>query len=189
MLQQLFKILTHPLVVSTIAVLVMVYTIETIDSQKATLLGGFFVVGLLPNALHQLILWWRKRKHRSSYSELGETLPLTEFWYVFTFALLAVVFGSQLIDQPRWMFISMAYAIYHGINLLVVKYFHDISPRTGEVVFWTTALINLNPVYTIGYLLLVPALWFKLEGKKLNLIAFNYSFVIALIAALLTWIS
>jgi|GEM_PF-5367659 len=188
-LHQLFKILTQPLAIASGAVAIFAFTVQVTTAERAAILGVFLVVGILPNAIYQFWATRRKRRHLSLANDFGEVLPVIEFYYVFSFSLLAVIYGSQLFTKPSWMFLMMAYAIYHGINLLVIKYFHAISPRTGEVVFWTTALLNLNPVYTVGYLLLIPVLWLKLEPKKLNLVAFNYSFVIGLMAALLTWIS
>lgn len=197
MFRKLLLTLTHPLVIASVAIVVITEAVQTTIDKKAAILGGFFIVGILPNLLMQcwshLLIWLNQRKSKSAVSSAG-MLPtyLTarfELWYVFWFALLAVIYGTELFAHTGWMMISMSYAIYHGINLLVVRYFHGINPRISEATFWSTLLVNINPVYAFSYLLLLPLVWWHPAEKKLDFVALNWSLGIGLFSALLTWIS
>lgn len=214
----LFKALTARLLVATLAVAVIAFTVLGNDTQRATVIGGFLVLGVLPNAILQLYLnrkhfsaenlSQKKPKAKKSDSKIAKSsaknpessltqmppnqkmaLLNMEVSYVFWFSLLAVLAGSQLFQSPSFMYLAMAYAIYHGVNLFVIKYFHSVSVKSGEIVFWTTVLTNLNPLYAFGYLILTLFLWREIEKPKFDILAFNYSLAIGLFAALLTWIS
>ena len=209
--KSILRLVTQPLVVATGAAVLVAEIVNTKQDREAAILGGFFVVGILPNLLKQLWSYFRKGAERESVEQIfaydfeggdsrGEfnskinrhnrnQQTHIERWYVFWFGLLAVVYGSQLFAHEGWMVIAMAYAVYHGINLLVIKYFSPINSRIGEVVFWSTLLININPQLAFTYLLLLPLIWWHPGERRLDFVALNWSIGIGLFSALLTWIS
>lgn len=214
----LLKAITARLLVATLAVVVITFAGFTSDTQKATIIGGFLVLGIFPN----LILQWHLNRRHFSLETLARIKPKAkkgdskiakssaknleasigqlppnqksalismEISYVFWFSLLAVLAGSQVLQNLSFMYLAMAYAIYHGVNLFVIKYFHNVAVKSGEITFWTTVLTNINPLYAFGYLILTLFLWREIEKPKFDILAFNYSLAIGLFAGLLTWIS
>ena len=219
----LLKAITARLLIATLAVVVITFAGFNSDTQRATVIGGFLVLGVLPNLILQ---WHLNRKHfsaekldskltkakksdsenrkdlsairlaKNSKASLDQLPPnqksaliSMEISYVFWFSLLALIAGSQLLQNLNYMYLAMAYAIYHGLNLFVIKYFHNVAVKSGEITFWTTVLTNLNPIYAFGYLILTLFLWREIEKPKFDILAFNYSLAIGLFAGLLTWIS
>jgi hypothetical protein len=179
LLSSLTDIITMPLTVAALGGLALAWGTTASDLQ---LYVTYLVIGLGPAAIHETYLFLTSR-----YDKLE--LDRDELVYTFSFALLTVIFGTQLYANQNWMLLSMCLSVYHGLNLVVSRYYHQLDQRVGMVILWSTILIDkVSPMYTLGYLLLVPIIWKGIGRKRTDFLQIIWAVVVGLAAAILTWL-
>src|SRR3990172_1067102 len=48
-----------------------------------------------------------------------------------SYAIVSILFGTQIFDSPKWMYLSMTMATYFGTFVVVNKYFDKASQHIG----------------------------------------------------------
>lgn len=174
---QIVSFLLHPwLVLATGALLLVDSNLNTIGLWLL-----FVVVGMGPGVVMEIVYYFREDQ---KVSALDRYVP-----YVLGFALLAVVYGSQLIAEIKWMYLAMAIAVFYGLIIIVQRYFQTVSVHAAVLIFWCTVLMDkVSIAYFAGFLLLLPLFYAHQRLRKRTATAILWGLTIGLVAGLFTWL-
>ncbi len=182
-LAQIITYTAEPIIVLALLVFGLIYG----QPPTAALAGlTFMIVGFFPLSVFYVKDYLKSRRNTIDPGRKERNgLYLTG---VFSFSFASIIFGSAIMQNELWFYMSMLFAVFFALFYLVNLYFDKASFHAGSFVLTVVVLTSQVDSNFALLLALLPLLfWSRLIMHKHEWVELMWGLALGLSVGLLAW--